>query len=133
MVFLLLAAPALDRGADERGLDRDDRPRRGVAAADLLDDQPIRAVVEPAAAVVLGDDRAEIAHVGHLADPLEVEARVAVVLARLRDDLAIDELARGLADQLLLVGQLEVDQARAGYLGTGWGSPDSKASTASGR
>ena len=37
-----------DRRADERGLHRDDRAHRGVAAADLLDDQPVGEVVEAA-------------------------------------------------------------------------------------
>ena len=40
---------------------------------------------------------------------LGVEAPVAVVVARAGDDLAVGEVARGLADQPLLVGQLEVD------------------------
>ena len=52
---------------------------------------------------------------------LEVEALRAVVVARARDDLAVRELARGLADQPLLVGEVEVHRAlvaeRAGDLG----------------
>ena len=51
--LLLLAAPALDRAGDQRGLDRDHGAGRGVGAADLLDDQPVADVVEAAAAVAL--------------------------------------------------------------------------------
>ena len=47
-LLLLLGSPALDRAADERGLHRDDGAHRGVAAPDLLDDQPVAHVVEPA-------------------------------------------------------------------------------------
>ena len=110
LVLLLLGAPALDGRADERRLHRHDGARRGVAAADLLHDQAVGAVVEPAVAVLLGDDRAEEAHVRHLLDELGVEPLVAVVVARHRHDLFVCEVARGLADQALLVGQLEVDQ-----------------------
>src|SRR3954463_1879954 len=54
LVLLVLAAPALDRGAHEARLDGDDGPRGRVATTDLLDDQSVGAVVEPAAAVFLG-------------------------------------------------------------------------------
>ena len=107
-LLLLLGAPALDRAADERGLNRDDGPRRGVAAADLLDDQPVADVVEAPAAVLLGDRGAEVAHVPEPAGELAVEACVAVVVARPRDDLVVGEVARRLGDQALLVGEVEV-------------------------
>ena len=68
-LLLLLGAPAQDRRADQRGLDRDHGAHRGVAAADLLHDQPVGQVVEPRAAVLAGDDRAEVALVGDLAAP----------------------------------------------------------------
>ena len=108
LALLLLGAPLLDRARDERRLHGHDRARGGVAAADLLDDQPVADVVEAAAAVLLGDRRAEVAHLGDALDELEVEALGAVVLARPRDDLAVGEVARRLADQPLLVGEVEV-------------------------
>ena len=108
-LLLLLGPPADDRRADERGHHRDHGPHRGVVAADLLDDQAIGHVVRAAAAVLLGDDRAEEAHVGHLLDELGVEMLVAVVLAGSRSDLLVAEFARRFADQFLLVSEFEVD------------------------
>ena len=52
LLLLLLGAPAQDRRADERGLDRDHRPHRRAAAADLLDHEPVGHVVQPGAAVL---------------------------------------------------------------------------------
>jgi hypothetical protein len=103
VALLLLRAPTLDRAADERGLDGDDRAGGGVGAADLLDDQPVREVVEAAAAVLLGDRGAEVADLTQLARQLAVEARGAVVVADPREDLPVAELARRLGDQALLV------------------------------
>ncbi len=110
-LLLLLGAPVLDRAADERGLHGDDRARRRVAAADLLDDQAVAEVVEAAAAVLLGDRRAQVAHLAEHRRELAVELLVAVVLARALDDLPVDEVARRLRDQLLLVGQVQVHRA----------------------
>src|SRR3954469_21674939 len=119
-MLLVLAAPALDRGADKARLDRDDGAGGRVAAPDLLDDQGVGAVVESAPAVLLGDDRAEIAHVAELLDEVRVEVLVAVVVTRDGHDLLVREVARGLLDEALLVGELEVDQVRssAGSRGT---------------
>ena len=121
LLLLLLGAPLLDRARDQRGLHRHDRARGRVAAADLLHDEAVADVVEAAPAVLLGDGRAEVAHLGDALHQLEVEALVAVVVARARDDLAVGEVARGLADQPLLVGEVEVQRAfvaeRAGDLG----------------
>ena len=110
--LLLLRSPALDRAADERGLDRDDGAGGRVGAADLLDDQPVADVVEAAAAVLLGDRRSEVADLAELSRQLAVEAGGAVVVADPRDDLPVAELARALGDQALLVAELEVHQAR---------------------
>jgi hypothetical protein len=92
-LLLLLASPALDRSADERGLDRDDGAGRGVGAADLLDDQRVGEVVEAAAAVLLGDRGAEVADLAELRRQLAVESRGAVVVADPWQDLAVAELA----------------------------------------
>ena len=108
LCFCSSRAPALDRAGDQRGLHGDHGAGGGVGAADLLDDQPVADVVEPAAAVLLGDRRAEVADLAQLARQLAVEARGAVVLAHPRRDLLVGELARRFGDQPLLVGQLEV-------------------------
>jgi hypothetical protein len=107
-LLLLLGAPVLDRVGDQRGDDRDDGAGGGVGAADRLDDQPVAEVIEAAAAVGFGDRGAEEADLTQLARQLAVEAFGAVVLADPRDDLPVGELARGLGDQLLLVGEVEV-------------------------
>ena len=114
LLLLLLGAPAHDRRADERGDHRDHGAHGRVAAAHLLHDQPVRAVVHATAAVLLGHDRAEEADVRDLLHELGVEVLVAVVLARARNDLVVGEVACRLADQALLVGQLEVDQGSPG-------------------
>ncbi len=90
-LLLLLGAPAHDRRAHQRGLHRDDGAHRRAAAADLLDHDRVGQVVEPGAAVLARDDRAEVALVGDLAHQLGVEVVVAVVLARARDDLLVGE------------------------------------------
>ena len=114
LTLLLLGSPRLDRAADERGLDRDDGAGRGVGAADLLDDQRVADVVEPAAAVLLGDRGAQVADLPELRGQLAVEARGAVVVADAGDDLPVGELAGRLRDQPLLVAEGEVHrQARA--------------------
>ncbi len=107
--LLLVAAPALDRGAHERGLHRDHGAHGRVGPADLLDDQRVGAVVDAAPAVLLGDDRSEVAHLGQHLDELEVESLVAVVLADARNDLLVGELAGGFAYQPLLVREFEAD------------------------
>ena len=108
LALLLLGAPLLDRPGDQRRLHRDHRARGGVTAPDLLHDQPVADVVEAAPAVLLGHRRAEVAHLGDALHELEVETLRAVVVAGARDDLAVREIARGLADQPLLVGEVEV-------------------------
>ena len=107
--LLLVASPALDRGADQRGLHRDHGAHGRVGPAHLLDDQRVGAVVDAAPAVLLGHDRSEVAHLGQHLDELEVEALVAVVLAHARNDLSVGELAGGLAHQPLLVREIEAD------------------------
>ena len=108
LLLLLLGAPLQDRRAHERGLDRHDRAHRGVSPPDLLHDQAVGHVVEARAAVLPRHDRAQVALLGDLAHELDVEVVVAVVLAPAGDDLVVGEVPRRLADQLLLVAQVEV-------------------------
>ena len=111
LLLLLLGPPAQDARADERRLHRDHGAHRRAAASDLLDDQRVGQVVETGAAVLARDDRAQVALLGDLGHQLEVEVLVAIVLARAVDDLLVGEVARGLADQLLLVCEFEVHGA----------------------
>ncbi len=122
-MLLLLGAELEDARAHERGLDRDHRADRGVAAPDLLDDEAVAEVVEAGAAVLVGDDRAEVALRGDLLDQVQVEVVVAGVFARALDDLLVGELPRGVADQALLVGQIEVHVAPSRRLAGSSGSP----------
>ena len=101
-------SPSARSTRDQGGLHRDDRPRRGVDPAHLLDDQRVAQVVEAAAAVLLRDRGAEVAHLTEHRGELAVEAPGAVVLAHPRRDLLVAELSRALGDQPLLVCQLEV-------------------------
>ena len=110
--LLLLRPPLRDRLAGETVVDRDDPAHRRVGAAELLHHEAVRHRVEPHAAVLLGQRAAEEADVGELRDDPEIHPLRAVPLARVRDDLAVAERARGLADQLLLLGELEVHDRR---------------------
>src|SRR3712207_9039099 len=77
-----LGTPLQDRAAHERGLHRDDRAHRRVAAPDLLDDERVRLVVQPGAAVLARDDRSEVALVGDLPHEVQIEVVAPRVLAR---------------------------------------------------
>ena len=85
------------------------RACRRVAASYLLDDQAVAHVIEPTAAVLLRDQRTQIADLAELASELAVEARRAVVVARSRHDLVVHEVARRLLDQFLFISEFEVD------------------------
>ena len=110
-LLLLLRAPLEDRRAHQRGLHRDHRAHGGVAAPDLLHDQPVADVVQARAAILLGHDRPEVTLVGDFLHDLEIEVVIARVLARSLDDLPVGELPRGVLDQTLLVAQLEVHRS----------------------
>ena len=112
-LLLLLGAPLEDRRADERGLHRDHRAHGRAAAPDLLADDRVGQVVQARAAVLARHDRAQVALVGDLAHEVEVEVVVARVLPRPGDDLLVGELARGLLDERLLVGEVEVHRRQA--------------------
>src|SRR4029077_15208889 len=67
------------------------------------------------AAVLLRDDRAEVALIGDLPHQLQVEVVVARVFAPLHDALLVGEVARRVLAQALLVGQVEVHPAPLSY------------------
>ena len=90
--------------AHQRGADA------GAAPAELLLDQAAGQVVEPRAAVLLGDVGVHQAHLPGLLDDLLREGAVLVVVPGHRADLLLGEVVRELANVLLLVGEGEVDQ-----------------------
>ena len=112
-LLLLLGAPLEDRRADQRRLHRDHRAHGRAAAPDLLADDRVGQVVQARAAVLARHDRAQVALVGEHAHEVEVEVVVARVLPRPGDDLLVGELARGLLDERLLVGEVEVHRRQA--------------------
>ena len=84
-----------------------DRHRR-VDPRQLLDRDRVRERVPAAAAVLLGDRDAHQPELGHLGDELVGEAVLAVELLGDRRDLLVGERADGVADQLVLGGEVEV-------------------------
>src|SRR5581483_12509564 len=68
--LLLLAAERVDGVHRERALDRRKRAHAGVAALELLHDETVSDVVQPRAAVFLGEVRAKYAERRELGDDL---------------------------------------------------------------
>ena len=107
-LLLLLGAELEQRQRVQADVHRDQRAECRLAALDLLADQRLGDVVEPGAAVLGRDHRPQQAQLGHPLDDAHVEVVVDVVLLRDRQDATIDELAHGLLDRALLVGQIEI-------------------------
>ena len=119
VALLLLAAERVDRIHHQRALHRRERADAGVAALELLHDEAVRDVVEPGAAVLLGQVGAEHAELGHLRDQLLREASLDVALADDRQHVLVDEGADGVADGALFLGEervepVEVDAGESG-------------------
>ncbi len=72
-------------------MDGDERAEGGLAALDLLAGERLGDEVHAGAAVLLRDDDAEEAELGHALDRLEVELVLDVVLDRVRKDALVDE------------------------------------------
>src|SRR5262249_44519668 len=89
---------------------------------DLLAGKRLRDEVEAGAAVLLRDDDAEQAEVGHALDHAQIEVVVDVVLDRVRKDALLHELAHRVLEQTLLVGQLEVHAPESMSERTGTGA-----------
>ena len=86
----------------------DQRSKGRLAALDLLAHERLRDVVEPCAAVGLGDHDAENPELRHALDQIEIELVIDVVRNCDRQDPFVDEVAHGLLHEALLVGELEV-------------------------
>ena len=89
-------------------MDGDQGAEGRLAALDLLARERLGDEVEAGAAVLLGDHDPEQAELGHSFDDTHVEPVLDVVLDRVREDFPVDEVADGVLDQPLLVGELEV-------------------------
>src|SRR2546426_1321822 len=92
-------------------LDRDRRPHGRRAAADLLDEQHERDVVHAGPAVLLGHGSAEETESRHLAVEGLRDLAFLLPVPNVRDELAIDEIPRGVADEPLLFRQPKVHRA----------------------
>jgi hypothetical protein len=80
-LLLLLAAEGVDRIHDQRALHRREGADARVAALELLHDEPVGDVVQPGAAVLLGQVGPEHAQLADLGDELRREAPLDVGVA----------------------------------------------------
>ena len=111
LALLLLGAEQVDRLRAERGV-RGHRDRdRGVDPGQLLDRERVGERVAAPAAVLLGERDPHQAELAHLRDQLVGERLRAVELLGDGRDLVAGEVADGVAQQPLLVGELEVHAA----------------------
>ena len=108
---LLLGAPLEEGQRVEADVDALDDTERGVGTFELLAQDAEARVVHPAAAVGLGDRRAQEAELAHLLEQLAMDLFLRVPVADERDDLGLGEGPHALLDQPVLVGQGEVDHA----------------------
>ncbi len=84
----------------------------GVDAGQLLDRDRVRERVGAGAAVLLGDRHPHQAEAGQLLDEVVREALLTVELCRDGGDAVAREPAHGVANELLLLGELEVQADR---------------------
>ena len=120
-LLLLGRAVGVDRIHHETALHRREGAQAGVAALELLHHQAVGDVVHARAAVAV-EVRAEQAEIGELGDERHRERAVlADVLLDARQELLRDELAHGLARELLLVGEqvVEAEEVDAGEIRQG--------------
>ena len=108
-LLLFLAAEGQDRIHHERALHANETAQPGIAALDLLHHQTVLDVAHPGAAVAF-DIGAQKSQAPHLRDQFCGEARLTEAIADQRKHALIDELARGLPNQQLLLGKLRIDQ-----------------------
>ena len=114
--FLLFAAEVVDGIHAQARLHADKAAHAGVAALEFLRHQAVLDVAHAGAAVAL-QRRAEEAELAHGLDQFAWEAAVAVALFDDGNEVVFDELARGVADEALVVGEQgivldEIDTAK---------------------
>ena len=108
-LLLLVGRPLQERQRVEPDVDALDDPEGRVGPLQLLAEDGEADVVHARAAPLLGDRRAEEPELGHPGEDLAVDLALLVPLADVRQDLGLDELADGLLDEAVLVGEAEVD------------------------
>ena len=107
-LLLLVAAEGVDGIHHQRRLHADEGAHAAVAALQFLHHQAVFDVRHSGAAVALEAGAVE-AEVGHRLDQFTGEAAGAVALLDDGDEVVFDELARGIADQALVVGEQGVE------------------------
>ena len=119
MLLLLVAAEGVDGIHHQRALHRGKGADPAVAPLQLLHDEPVGHVVEPGAAVLLGQVGAEQAQLGHSRDQLLGELALDVGLADDRHQVLVHPGTHGVAHGALLLGEegVEVEEIDAGKLG----------------
>ena len=105
---LLLAAHLVDVVRAERGVGGHDDAHRAIHARELLNDDGVLDVAEPAAAQFFREDGAHVAELAEFPDDFERKGLRFVPLHDVRRDLRLGELANGLAQVNLFRRVLEI-------------------------
>ena len=108
LLLLLLGAPHVDGHRPERRVGGHRDRHRGVDPGQLLDREGVGHGVRAAAAVLLGEGDPHKAELAHLRDELIGKGLGAVELLGDRRHFPAGEVAHGVAEQALLVCELEV-------------------------
>ena len=125
LLLLLLRPERVDRVHDQRALHRRERADAGVAPLQLLHDQPVGHVVQPGAAVLLGQVCAEESQLRHPGNQLLGKLSLDVGLTDDGDEVLVDPGPNGIPNGPLLLRQqrIEVEEIDPGELGgSGGGS-----------
>ena len=117
-LLLLVRAGEVERAAAERRVGSDDQPERAPDPADLLDRDRIGERVEAGAALVLGNGDPEPAHLAEVADDLDREAPLALVLLDDRRHLLKHVVADRVAEERVLRGEVEVHRTEPSTRGS---------------
>jgi hypothetical protein len=112
LLLLRLGAELVDRHHHERRLHAHHRAVAGVDALDLARDDSVADVVHAAAAVLLGDGRAEQAELAHLAEDGRVGLAVAEGLHDARRELLLAVRRGGRAHGALVIAELLLEEER---------------------
>src|SRR5579872_3987747 len=101
--LLLLGGPkGMDGIHNQRALHRDEASQTGVAALEFLHDLAVGDIGHPGA-IVAGEIGAKESQLGHWPHKLEGESTLAIMFFDDRENFAVHELARGLANEALVV------------------------------
>src|SRR5215467_4700278 len=108
-VLLRLGAIGVDRVHHQAALHRRPRAQPGVAALELLHDQPVGNVAEPRAAVAL-ERGAEHTELAELRDELDRKRAGTMVIGDQREELRLHPVADRVADHPVFFGQEALDR-----------------------